>query len=207
MYRRPEVILFDLGKVLLKFSHDQMCRQIAERCGTDTENARQVLFAPETHLPYERGQITTAEVISRLEDAFSISLNEEQILWDLGDIFELNTAMVPILTGLKSAGWRMGILSNTCDAHWHVANRKFGLLNHFFDFFITSFEAGEVKPLPGIFETAIQKANCRADQILFVDDMLENVEGAREAEIDAVLYTSPMNFAADLRRRDVSFNY
>lgn len=207
MYRSPQVLLFDLGKVLLSFSHDLMCEQVGRRCGVSATQAREVLFATDVHWPYEKGEITTAQVVQRLESRFSVTLDPQQIVDDLGDIFRLNAGMMPILSGLKAAGWRTGILSNTCDAHWTVARRKFSFLEHFFDFFVTSFEAGEIKPFPGIYQSAAKIADCDARDILFVDDLLENVEAAREAGMDAVLYTSPQNYAADLRRRGVSFNY
>ncbi len=207
MYRCPKVILFDLGKVLLSFSHDLMCQQVAELCKTDIEAARKVLFSPEIHLPYERGQISTTDVMEKLEQAFSVRLELAELHQALGNIFQLNTPMVPILSALKSAGWRTGILSNTCDAHWQVAMNKFGILPAFFNFYVTSFEAGEVKPFPGIYQQAIKAAECDAGEILFVDDLLENVESAREEGLDAVLYTSAFHFADDLRKRGVSFNY
>lgn len=207
MYRCPQVILFDLGRVLLSFSHDQMCRQVGQRCGVSAQEAREVLFSQEVHLPYERGTITTQQVVDQLQNTFNVQLNIQDLVEDLGDIFRLNASMVPILAALKSAGWKTGILSNTCDAHWQVATRKFGILQHFFDFTVTSFEAGQVKPFPEIYESAVRAADCEAKEILFVDDLLENVEGAHEAGLDAVLYTSASNFAADLRRRGVTFNY
>jgi FMN phosphatase YigB (HAD superfamily) len=46
-----------------------------------------------------------------------------------------------------------------------------------------------------------------AGEIFFVDDRPENVTGALEAGLDAVLYTSPACLAADLRRRGIGFNY
>ena len=47
----------------------------------------------------------------------------------------------------------------------------------------------------------------RARQIFFVDDRPENVDGARQAGFDAVLYEGATHLAKALRRRGLTFNY
>lgn len=212
MYRRPEVIVFDLGKVILNFCHDRMCQQVATRIDQDILAVKAFLFQPELHRAYETGQISTAEVLSRLSGQFACDLQIDDLIQDLGDIFTLNTAIIPLIAGLKAAGWKTGILSNTCDAHWQVATRKFGVLQQWFDFYVLSFQVDAVKPDPEIYHSAVTAAqsvvpHCTASQLFFVDDLLENVEGARAAGLDAVLYTSVQNLASDLRKRHVDFNY
>ncbi|MEJ2632821.1 MAG: HAD family hydrolase [Acidihalobacter sp.] len=46
-------------------------------------------------------------------------------------------------------------------------------VDHFFDFVITSAEAGVAKPHPDIFEQALKKADVRADECLHVGDDIE----------------------------------
>lgn len=207
MFRLPKVIVFDLGKVILEFSHDRMCQQVANLFGGDAAEVKKFLFTPELHLAYERGRMTTEQVLEKVNRQFGCDLNLSQITVAMGDIFKLNTAIVPLISGLKAAGWRIGILSNTCDSHWKCASEKFGILSHFFDFYVLSFEVDEVKPFEGIYQSASNIAGHSPSEIFFVDDLLENVEGARQAGIDAVLYTDVPNLAADLRRRKVQFNY
>ncbi len=207
MFRLPKVIVFDLGKVILEFSHDQMCQQVADLFAGDVAEVKKFLFATELHLAYERGQMTTQQVLDKINVRFGCDLLLQDVTQALGDIFRLNAAIVPLISGLKSAGWRTGILSNTCDAHWQCAIKKFGILSAFFDFYVLSFEVDEVKPFAGIYQSAAKAAGCLPSEIFFVDDLMENVEGAREAGIDAVLYTDVPNLVADLRRRKVRFAY
>ena len=76
----------------------------------------------------------------------------------------------------------------------------------FFDPIITSYEAQSMKPHAGIYELAAKRVNLPPEEIFFVDDRAENVEGARKLGWQAVRYTTPLRLANDLERRGVVFN-
>jgi putative hydrolase of the HAD superfamily len=207
MYRKPAFIYFDLGNVILHFSHARMCQQVAEQLGTTAEATQKFLFSPEVLVPYERGLISTDGLLEQLNLRFGQILSVSQARHALGDIFWLNTSIIPLIVGLKSAGYGIGILSNTCDAHWEVARQKFAVLEQLFDVHVLSFRVQATKPDEAIYTAAAEMANCSTRDLFFVDDLLENVEGARNAGVDAVLYTTTHELAADLRRRHVQFRY
>lgn len=207
MYRRPEFLYFDLGKVILHFSHARMCQQVADALGAPVAEVQAFLFSPEVHLPYERGQMSTDELLVHLNRRFDGELQLSAAVAALGDIFWLNAPIVPLLVGLKSAGYRLGLLSNTCDAHWQVATQQFSLLNWLFEVQVLSFCENATKPDAAIYQRAAEKADSDTKELFFVDDLLENVEGARSAGVDAVLFTSVPALAADLRRREIHFRY
>ncbi|MDP1563635.1 MAG: HAD family phosphatase [Pirellulaceae bacterium] len=207
MYRKPAFVYFDLGNVILHFSHARMCQQIADLLGADAAATREFLFSPEIALPYERGRMTTDDLIMRLNDRFQGQLSVPQAKQALGDIFWLNTSIIPLIVGLKSAGFGIGILSNTCDAHWEVARERFSVLDAFFDVQVLSFRVDATKPDPEIYDKAAEVAGCSPHELFFADDLLENVEGARQAGVDAVLFTNTQALANDLRRRHLMFRY
>jgi glucose-1-phosphatase len=207
MYRKPAFVYFDLGNVILHFSHARMCQQVAELLGASADATREFLFSPEIALPYERGRLSTDDLIAKLNDRFQGQLSVSQARQALGDIFWLNTSIIPLIVGLKSAGYGIGILSNTCDAHWEAAREKFSILDLLFDIQVLSFRVDATKPDPEIYDKAAEIAGCSPRELFFADDLLENVEGARQAGVDAVLYTNTVSLADDLRRRNLVFRY
>jgi FMN phosphatase YigB (HAD superfamily) len=207
MYRKPNFVYFDLGNVILHFSHARMCQQIAVLLRAEPEETRKFLFSPEISLPYERGRLTTDELIAKLNERFQAQLSVPQARQALGDIFWLNTSIIPLIAGLKSAGYGIGILSNTCDAHWEVARERFSILDSMFDVQVLSFRVDATKPDQEIYDKAAEIAGCSTRELFFVDDLLENVEGARQAGVDAVLFTNTQSLADDLRRRHLLFRY
>jgi FMN phosphatase YigB (HAD superfamily) len=99
------------------------------------------------------------------------------------------------------------LLSNTCAAHYEFfASGRYRLIPDAFEVVVTSFDAGCMKPDRRIYEIAAEKAGVSPEEIFFADDMPANVEGAKAAGIDAVLYTDTPKLLKDLRQRGVRFN-
>jgi HAD superfamily hydrolase (TIGR01549 family) len=108
---------------------------------------------------------------------------------------------------LRSAGYRLGILSNTCPAHWEFVAGRYELLRAYFEPCVLSYEVGVMKPDPAIYQAAAGRAGVPGERIFYCDDHLENVEGARRCGWDAEPFTGHVRLADQLRQRGVAFNY
>jgi FMN phosphatase YigB (HAD superfamily) len=116
--------------------------------------------------------------------------------------------MFPVVAALQAAGYRTGILSNTCKCHWdYCIDGRFGMIPGAFEQLVLSFHARSMKPQPRIYEVAIERAGVGAAEIFFIDDRPENVAAAEAAGMDAVLYRDASDCADQLRRRGARFNY
>ena len=201
-----KMILFDLGNVIVKFSHDRACEQMAKVAGTTTEEVHKALFDQGLQEQYETGRLSSEEFLKQFNSAVGCSAELEPLLLAGSDIFWLNSSIVPLIAQLGAAGVRIGILSNTCSAHWEFVLKNFPLVERRFDETVLSYEVHSMKPDPGIYKAAIQMAGCSPDEIFFMDDRQENVTGACEAGIDAVLYESTAVLYRQLRQRGVQIN-
>lgn len=200
----PLFFYFDLGNVLLLFDHAIACRQMAAVAGVTAERVREVVFDSDLEWRYERGDVTSREFYDIFCDATGTRPDYAALQYAGSAIFELNHEIVPIVSGLKAARARLGILSNTCESHWQYAtDGRYELFNSMFDLFALSFEIGAMKPEPAIYAAAAELAGVPPHAIFFVDDRPENVAGAREAGFDAVLYTSVSGLADELRKRQI----
>ena len=52
-----KTIIFDLGNVLISFSHEKMFKQVGELIGMSSEEIYELLFEERTRHQYERGLI------------------------------------------------------------------------------------------------------------------------------------------------------
>jgi HAD superfamily hydrolase (TIGR01549 family) len=204
----PDFLYFDLGNVLLLFDHEKGCHQVSELTGLPATKVRQVIFENGLNHRYERGEISSKQFYDEFCTATNTTPDYESLLVAGSDIFELNLPMVPVIAQLNAAGYAMGLLSNTCEAHWQfIAGGRFSLLNNFFPLHVLSYEAKCSKPDQKIYQTAAKRAGMKPEQVFYVDDREENVLGAREAGFDAVLFEGPQQLAIDLRKRGLRFNY
>jgi len=200
-------LYFDIGNVLLKFSHRQACEQIAALCAVDAESVWDVLYASHVQEQHGRGELNDRQVYDIFCEATGTQPDFAQFDHAGSAIFQMNLDLLPLVTQLSDAGYRMGLLSNTTDSHWNYIRKRFGLLSAAFEHAVLSFEVGALKPDQKIYEAAIARAGVAPAEIFFTDDLAENVAAARAAGIDAVAYESAQRLAAELRSRGLRFNY
>ncbi len=203
----PSFFYFDLGNVLVLFSVERMCRQMAEVAGTGPERVHQLVFDSGLQRQFELGQIGEAEFYDRFCQGLGRCVDRQALVAAACDIFTLNVTVVPVLAGLCQAGYRLGILSNTCPAHWEHCRRRFRLLEEMFSVHALSYRLGAMKPDAAIFRAAAELAHTAPEDIFYTDDVAGHVAGARAVGFDAVPYTDTPSLAAELRRRGVRFNY
>jgi glucose-1-phosphatase len=202
----PKLIYFDLGNVLLHFDHHKANRQMAELSQVSPQAVWDLVFAGESALQwkYERGQVTSREFYEQYCEALDTRPDYEQLLMAASDMFTLNTAIVPVIRQLRSFGHRLGILSNTCPAHWEfVIADRFRIIPSYFEVIALSYQLGAMKPEPESYQAAARLAGVAAEEIFYIDDRVENVEGACAAGYRAFSFTTPRQLAIDLRANGV----
>ncbi len=205
--RPPRFLYFDLGNVLLYFDHVRAARQMAEVAGVASELVWEVVYASGLFLRRETRELSDEAYYEIICDKIGCRPDAARLELAGCDIFRCNLTMLPVIAQLKAAGFRLGMLSNTCSAHYEFfASGRFRMIPEAFEVVVTSFEVGVMKPDRQIYEIAAQRADVSPRELFFVDDMPTNVAGARDVGIDAVLYTDTPTLIRDLRARGVRFN-
>ena len=201
-------LYFDMGNVLLSFSHERMCRQMAEVAGVTPAVVWEALFegprAASVLWRFERGDLNALAVYEHFCEWCGVRPDREAMFAAGCDMFAEIAASVKLVECLHAAGRRLGILSNTNPIDWgFVRAGRFPFLNRCFEHAVLSYEARSMKPEPAIYDHAVTRAGVAANEVFFTDDREENVAGAIAAGIDAVLFTSAAELAQELRLRGV----
>lgn len=196
------VCLFDMGNVLLYFSHEQMCRQIGELCGRTEGEIRRLLFDSGMEIRFERGEWSEAEFHRRFQEAADVEIDLADFRRAGSDIFQLNRPMPDVLDALKQRGVRLVLLSNVSVSHYEWIREQYDVLDRFDDL-VLSFEAGAVKPEPAIFEAALKKIGCRPAECFYTDDIPEYVEIGRRYGLQAETFVGAEELRHHLESRGV----
>jgi glucose-1-phosphatase len=205
--RKPKFIYFDLGKVLVDFDVEVMCRQIAEVVGTDSPAVRNILFGGDLQRQCELGQRTGAEFHEIFCQQAGRQIDAALLEQAASAIFELNLSIIPVVAQLRQAGHRLGILSNTSQAHWEYCRGRFPILKEAFEVYTLSYRVGAMKPDAAIYLAAAELAGVSPRDIFYTDDIAGHIAGGQIAGFDAVQYTSTPQLVQELRCRGVEFNY
>ncbi len=193
---------FDMGNVLVHFSHDRMCRNIADISGLPESAVRQFLMTEQRQWMMERGELSEADFCLQLSQYSGRTLQTETVSEALGDIFQLNDSIVPVLQQLKAAGQRLVLLSNTSMAHVRFIERNFQVLNYL-DARVLSCEVGVMKPDEPIFRAALAQAQCPAENCFYTDDIEAYTAAAATLGIQTHTYRQTDLLVAELERLGV----
>ncbi len=204
----PRFLYFDLGNVLLNFDNQVACRNMAQLAGITPEAVHQAVFGTKLQDRYETGEIDDRAFYDEFRRLTQTHPSFEGLMLACSQMFTPNLSIFPLVGALHGAGYRLGILSNTCPAHWRYCSQgRYALVQKSFEVHALSFELKACKPSAAIFEGAARLAGIPPQQIFFVDDVPGHVEGARAAGFDAVAYTGTADLDNQLRKRGIDFNY
>ncbi len=183
-----QALIFDLGNVLLFFDQEKMVRQIASVCDLPSKDVHNILLEKNLSESYELGKISSSDICALLEKRAKRSLDFKKLLHAGSNIFEPNALLIAHLPRFKEQGLRLILLSNTVDMHFDYIEKHTTFLHHF-DHLILSYKVGARKPEAKIYEMAIDAAKRPKERCLFIDDRIENVEGARNVGLNAHHFT------------------
>ncbi len=184
-----KTILFDLGGVIVPLDFARGYQAIAAHCayepGEIPDRIRESGLVP----LFEKGLIGETDFIVQLSRHLRLDVTETQFrsLWS--SIFPSHTLIPASLLEALKRSYRLVLLSNTNSIHFQMIRENYSLLG-FFDDFVLSYQVGEMKPSPLIYREAIARAQCSPRECFFTDDVLVNVEAAREAGIDSEEFRS-----------------
>jgi len=176
-------IYFDLGNVLASFDVQRACENVARRWSVDPGDVRRVIWDSGLQDRFEHGEVTVDEFASTVRRGLRLDVamaSTVELVDRLSDMFEPILEMVDLVDEVRQCGVRLGILSNTCEAHWHWLTRaQYAALRGPFDHVILSYEHGVMKPHLSLYRIAAEKTGEQAASILFFDDRVDNVAAAQ----------------------------
>ena len=202
--RQPliEVILFDLGNVILPFNHYQIGEKLSRfsqrKEFQDPQKIFSYLFDFEKGAVngYEVGKISSLEFFQSLKEFFHLSISFEDFIPIWNDIFWENVEVSEIIRSLKKKK-RLGLLSNTNPLHFDHIISTFPIVR-VFDQWILSHQVGFKKPDIRIYQRAMEWAAVEPEKILVIDDIKKHVEVAVSLDMQGIHFLSSQQLKEEL---------
>ncbi len=148
-------VYFDLGNVLIGFDRQRTNAGVAKLFGVDPLVADAAVHGSGRLDAMESGELTGEQFAEQIRDELGGHDVDTQTLLDaVCDMFTPVAAMNGIVAAVRQRVGGVGILSNTCAAHWGwIARMAYPVMDTAFDVTVTSYarrlhEAGR-SDLPG----------------------------------------------------------
>ena len=199
--KRPALI-FDFGNVVGFFDYLRACERFAVHRGMTGGAFREMVLErgfARLLAEFESGRIGPEDFADRLMELSGVRLPYEEFVRSWENIFWPNEPVAALIRSLKEKGYPLFLGSNTNVLHATHYRRQFAGTLALFDGFILSYEVGHMKPAREFFDACVRAAGRPASSCIFIDDIAENVDGARAAGLAAILYVDTPALIADLR--------
>ena len=174
-------IIFDLGGVILNIDYHKTGQSFIELGITNFNELYSQFHANNFFEDFEQGRIDKTTFVQQLQ-TYAPAISEEEILksWN-AMLLDFPAGRINFLMDLKSK-YRTFLLSNTNIIHHEsfqsIVLDTTGTLDACFEKAYYSHELGMRKPGKEIFEFVLRENNLLAEETLFLDDTLANVQTA-----------------------------
>jgi putative hydrolase of the HAD superfamily len=144
----------------------------------DNDYGRQLLCGKITRSDWWKGIISLNSQLSQIPQDF---------VWT--EVFDKSSIDWELVAYIRKVGQsRITAILTNCDSESKSLLLDELNTDHPFDYVISSSDVGAVKPEKGIYLALLQKVGIEADQCMFFDDSVRNVESARDLGIEAFVY-------------------
>lgn len=149
--------------------------------------------------PSDTGEISDKEFFAGI--AGSIGLTGEEVRTQWSTQAKIDTELIKFIKKIKSS-YKIAICSNTIsDLFYELLDKN--EIRELFDVIVASSEVGMVKPNADIYNYTLVQLNIEANEAIFVDDRLRNIDGARAVGIDGVIFCDTKTLIQDLNKLGV----
>ena len=193
-----KTIFFDIGGVLIDIHPERTYQYLSDSADVEANMVKES-FPWDDHDQYERGIMNNEDWFIAYKDALPqpccLKRSDFWNAWKLLLGEEKNT--VNILEALNKQ-YSIWLLSNTNPKHIQDEIEKRYLFPSLVNGAVYSFDVGVRKPEKEIYEIAMQRANANPQECLFIDDLLENIQAAKQIGIEGIHFISSEQLKQEL---------
>ncbi len=195
------VVFFDIGNVLLRYDSREVAKRIAWALRSHPLKVLRILWASDLVDAVERGALPPDKLFALFRDELGFEGDFESFrkLWC--DHFTLERRNAALLKSL-AARHRVFLLSNTNALHYEFIKERYAFARQAHGA-VLSYELGLRKPEAAIYEAALKTAGAKASESVFIDDLEENVRGARRVGMAAIRNAPGVDLKSELAKLGV----
>lgn len=199
-------IIFDLGDVILNIDVPVASKSFAELSGREQAEILELFSQNALFRQFETGELDEAgfrNYVRKILDFSDLSDEAIDTAWN-SLLLDLPPERVELLQKLAK-NYRLFLLSNTSSIHITPVNKilqaSTGVekLEDLFETVFLSYEMGLMKPDPKIYQKVLEQAGLEAEETLFLDDNLANIEAASKLGIDTIHVRKPVTILEYLK--------
>jgi glucose-1-phosphatase len=195
----PRAVIFDIGGVIVRVTVSRALGAIRREAEVSAEQIWSAIQADSLWGDWETGKLDAREWYRHLAKKFGSPLDFEAFSDAWCRVLEPEPIIGDELFRELGARARLGLISNTDPLHVAYMEKNFPFVRYF-PVRIYSCRVGVCKPAPEIYLRALQQIGVAAGESLYIDDVEENVQAAKEIGMLGTRFTGLPALKDELRR-------
>ncbi len=195
-----KAVIFDLGGVLVRTEDRAPRTSLGLRFGKTYSEMDQIVFGTPSSKKAGRGEVTAREHMQNVMRSLDLPETDEAIADFHAKFFggdEVDYAMIEEIDALRPQ-YRTAILSNAWDDLRGLLFERWKIAYAFDEIFISA-EMGVSKPDPKIYKMVLEALDLPAEETIFIDDFLHNIEAARKLGMHGIHFQDAGEAMKELR--------
>ena len=193
-------LIFDLGKVVFDLSFDKVFQSWATLSNRQFEEIKSKFQFDQLFDKFEKNEISAAEFRITVSKRLNLKLIDEDFDKAWCNLYlDVYDDIDNLLTELKS-NYKLVALTNTNVIHHKIWRVKYADTLRHFEKIFSSHEIETRKPERKSYEIVLDYLKCRPTETIFLDDNLDNIQGAKKLGIETILVSSTEQMKHDLQK-------
>ena len=189
-----KLVLFDMDDVLCDYDRGKRVACLAELAGTSSDAVYKAIWETGFELLGDSGALDTSDYLRGFGERIGYPLSLDEWVEARRRSMTADRAMLEIAGHLRETVDIAVLTNNTTLVADHIETLLPELRPLFGSRIYTSAQFKAAKPDPLCYRLCLSKLQATPQTVLFVDDLPENVAGAREAGLFAHRHTSVQAF-------------
>lgn len=185
-----KLVLFDMDNVLCDYDRAKRVAWLAELAGTTNEFIHEAIWDSGFELLGDSGALDAADYLRGFGERMGYPLSLDEWVEARRSSMQANSAMLEIVRRLRETVDVAVLTNNTTLVADHIDTLLPDLRPLFGSRIYASARFKTAKPDPHCYRRCLSELNVTPRAVLFVDDLMANVAGAREAGLFAHHHTS-----------------
>jgi putative hydrolase of the HAD superfamily len=194
--KQISTVLFDLGNVLAYIDFNAFWHDLGFLRAEEIAPFRDGYTS--LTLQYETGYISTDAYLNGLRTVFNNKFTIIQLEQAFSCIIQQPVEGMTDIVKRVSTIHQTALVSNTNEIHYKLSLMKFEGLK-FFQKHYLSYQLHMMKPERGFYNAIIKDQGIHPSQLLFIDDIAENVKAAKSAGMQAVKFEGTVQLETNLK--------
>lgn len=193
-------VIFDIGGVIVDFGERQYYRYLSEKHGIPFKKVANTFDPLITKAEY--GRLSQHDLLSSASRALKIPVSGLEWNEAFRKFAKKDGKVIEIMKSLREK-YRVSLLSNVEISRYLSVVVT---LHHkrFYDHVFASCYIGMRKPEKRIYLYVVKRLKAKPEECMFIDNMVENVVGARRAGLHSIVFKNAAQLRADLKKNGIS---